>query len=137
MNAPRERQAQLAANSEVKAMKKANPDMTGKEVKKKGQQALSRNRIKYGAQRHVISISPRQWQAIQSGAVSENLLTKILRFADQDQVRSYATPRATTFLSTGKQARIRAMRNSGYTTSQIAAALGISTSTVTKYMKGE
>ena len=137
MNAPRERQAQLAANSEVKAMKKANPDMTGKEVKKKGQQALSRNRIKYGAQRHVISISPRQWQAIQSGAVSENLLTKVLRFADQDQVRSYATPRATTSLSTGKQARIRAMRNSGYTTSQIAAALGISTSTVAKYTKGE
>lgn len=137
MNAPRERQAQLAANSEVKAMKKANPDMTGKEVKKKGQQALSRNRIKYGAQRHSISISPRQWQAIQSGAVSENLLTKILRFADQDQVRSYATPRATTSLSSGKQARIRAMRNSGYTTSQIAAALGVSTSTVTKYMKGE
>lgn len=137
MNSPRERQAQLAANSEVKAMKKANPDMTGKEVKKKGQQALSRNRIKYGAQRHAISISPRQWQAIQSGAVSENLLTKILRFADQDQVRSYATPRAISSLSTGKQARIHAMRNSGYTTSQIAAALGISTSTVTKYMKGE
>lgn len=137
MNAPRERQAQLAANSEVKAMKKSNPDMTGKEVKKKGQQALSRNRIKYGAQRYAISISPRQWQAIQSGAVSENLLTKILRFADQDQVRSYATPRTTASLSTGKQARIHAMRNSGYTTSQIAAALGVSTSTVTKYMKGE
>ncbi len=137
MNAPRERQAQLAANSEVKAMKKANPDMTSKEVKKKGQQALSRNRIKYGAQRYAISISPRQWQAIQSGAVSENLLTKILRFADQDQVRAYATPRATTSLSAGKQARIRAMRSSGYTTSQIAAALGVATSTVTKYMKGE
>ena len=137
MNAPRERQAQLAANSEVKAMKKANPDMTGKEVKKKGQQALSRNRVKYGAQRHAISITPRQWQAIQSGAVSENLLTKILRFADQDQVRAYATPRSSTSLSTGKQARIRAMRNSGYTTSQIAAALGVSTSTVTKYVKGE
>lgn len=137
MNAPRERQAQLAANSEVRAMKKANPDMTGKEIKKKGQQALSRNRIKYGAQRHAINISPRQWQAIQSGAVSENLLTKILRFADQDQVRSYATPRATTSLSPGKQARIHAMRNSGYTTRQIASALGISTSTVTKYMKGE
>lgn len=137
MNAPRERQAQLAANSEVKAMKKANPDMTTKEVKKKGQQALSRNRVKYGAQRHTISISQRAWQAIQSGAVSENLLTKILRFADQDQVRAYATPRSNSTLSSGKQARIRAMRNSGYTTSQIAAALGISTSTVTKYINGK
>lgn len=137
LNAPRERQAQLAANSEVKAMKKANPDMTGKEVKKKGQQALSRNRAKYGAQRHSISISSRQWQAIQSGAVSENLLSKILRFADQDQVRSYATPRASTSLSAGKQARIRAMKNSGYTTSQIASALGVSASTVNKYISGK
>lgn len=137
MNAPRERQAQLAANSEVKAMRKANPDMTGKEVKKKGQQALSRNRIKYGAQRHVISISPRQWQAIQAGAVSENLLTKILRFADQDQVRTYATPRTRTTLSAGKQARIKAMRSSGYTTSQIADALGVSASTVSKYLNGK
>lgn len=137
MNAPRERQAQLAANSEVKAMRKANPDMTGKEVKKKGQQALSRARIKYGAQRYSIDISARQWQAIQSGAISENLLTKILRFADQDQVRAYATPRSTSTLSSGKQARIRAMRSSGYTTSQIASALGVSASTVNKYMKGE
>ena len=41
-NAPRERQAQLAANSEVKAMKRANPGMTQKEIKKQGQLALSR-----------------------------------------------------------------------------------------------
>jgi DNA-binding CsgD family transcriptional regulator len=137
MNAPRERQAQLAANSEVKAMRKANPDMTGKEVKKKGQQALSRNRIRYNAQRHTIDISPRAWQAIQAGAISENLLTKILRFADQDQVRSYATPRARNTLSAGKQARIRAMRASGYTTSQIAEALGVSASTVSRYIAGK
>lgn len=136
MNAPRERQAQLAANSEVKAMKKANPGMTSKEMKKKGQQALSRNRVRFGAQRNPVNITPRGWEAIQAGAVSENLLTKILRFADMDQVRAYATPRATTSLSTGKQARIRAMRNSGYTTSQIAAALGVSSSTVTKYING-
>ncbi len=137
MNAPRERQAQLAANSEVRAMRKSNPDMSGKEVKKKGQQALSRNRVKYGAERHTISISARQWQAIQAGAVSENLLKKILRFADQDQVRSYATPRANSTLSPGKQARIKAMRDSGYTTSQIATALGISSSTVSKYINGK
>lgn len=136
-NAPRERQAQLAANSEVKAMKRANPDMTTKEIKKKGQQSLSRNRVKYGAQRYQIKLTPRHWEAIQSGAVSENVLTKILRFADTDQVRSYATPRSSSNLSTGKQARIRAMRNSGYTTSQIAAALGVSPSTVTKYINGK
>ncbi len=137
MNAPRERQAQLAANSEMQAMKRANPDMTTKEKKKKSQQALSRNRIKYGAQRQPIDITPRQWEAIQAGAISENVLTKILRFADQDKVRAYATPRSYNTLSSGQQARISAMKASGYTTSQIASALGVSTSTVSKYIKGE
>lgn len=132
-NAPRERQAQLAANSEVKAMRKANPDMTKKEVKKQGQLALSRARTRYGAKRNPIIITPRGWKAIQAGAISENVLSQILRFADIDQVRSYATPRATTALSAGKQARIKAMRASGYTNSEIAQALGISASTVSKY----
>ncbi len=134
-NAPRERQAQLAANSEVKAMKRANPDMTPKEVKKQGQLALSRARTRYGAKRNPINIAPRGWEAIQAGAISENVLSQILRFADTDQVRSYATPRATTTLSTGKQARIKAMRASGYTNDEIAQAIGISASTVSKYSK--
>ena len=136
-NAPRERQAQLAANSEVKAMKKANPSMTREETKKKGQRALAKNRVAFGAKRHPIDITPRAWEAIQKGAISENVLSQILRFADIDQVRSYATPRATTSLSTGKQGRIKAMRNSGYTTSEIASALGISTSTVQRYINGK
>ena len=38
-------QAQLIANSKVNAMKKANPDMTTKEIKKASQQALTEARI--------------------------------------------------------------------------------------------
>ncbi len=133
-NAPRERMAIYATNSEINAMKKSNPDMTKKELKKKKAQALARYRIQYGAERSVIDIKPRQWEAIQSGAVSETTLTKILRFADIDQVRSYATPKTYNTLSTAKQNKIVAMRNSGYSTSEIADALGVSTTTVRKYM---
>ena len=134
-NAPRERQAQLAANSVVKALKSSYPDMTKKEIKKQGQLALTRSRAQFGAQRRPINITPRGWEAIQAGAISENVLTQILRFADADQVRSYATPRSTSSLSSGKQSKIRAMSSSGYTTSEIAKALGISSSTVSKYLK--
>lgn len=134
-NAPRERQAQLAANSEVNALRKSNPDMTPKEAKKKGQQALSKARITFGAKRNPINITPRGWEAIQAGAFSENTLSQILRFADMDQVRSYATPRSNKTLSEGKQARIRAMKNSGYTTAEIARAIGVSPSTVSSYLK--
>ena len=114
-------------------MKKANPGMTQKEIKKQGQLALSRARTQYGAQRNKVEITERGWQAIQAGAFSESTLSQILRFADIDQVRSYATPRATASLSSGKQARIKAMRASGYTNAEIANALGISASTVSKY----
>ena len=137
LNAPRERQAQLAANSEVKAMYKSNPSMTSEERKKAGQQALSRARAKFGAQRHPVDITPRGWEAIQAGAISETTLKSILRFADIDQVRSYATPRSVKKLTPGKQARINALRASGYTTSQIANALNISTSTVSNYLSGK
>ncbi len=136
-NAPRERQAQLTANSEVKAMYKANPHMTSEERKKAGQQALSRARAKFGAHRSKIDITPRGWEAIQAGAISETVLKSILRFADIDQVRSYATPRSTKQLTPGKQARINALKASGYTTSQIANALGISTATVSNYLNGK
>lgn len=135
LNAPRERQAQLAANSELNALKRANPGLKKKEIKKLGQLALARARTRFGARRHPIDISAKEWQAIQAGAVSENKLTQILRFADIDQVRTYATPRVSTALSSAKQAKISAMRASGYTTSEIAAALDVSTSTVTKYLK--
>ena len=136
-NAPRERQAQLAANSEVKAMYKANPNMTSEERKKAGQQALSRARTRFGAHRTKIDITPRGWEAIQAGAISETVLKSILRFADIDQVRSYATPRSTKQLTPGKQARIDALRASGSTTSQIATAPGGSTSTVSNYLNGK
>ena len=136
-NAPRERQAQLAARSEINAKKKANPDMTTKEEKKISQQALNKYRLVYGAKRSAISISPRQWEAIQAGAISENVLSQILRFADGDQVRAYATPKSNLGVSPAKQARIRALKNSGYTTSQIADALNLSSSTVSKYLAGK
>lgn len=137
LNAPRERQAQLAANSEIEAMKKDNPNMTSGEKKKFGQQALARARARYGASRHVIDISPKGWEAIQAGAITETTLKSILRFADIDQVRSYATPRTVKQLTPGKQARINALRASGYTVSQIATAIGVSTSTVANYLNGK
>ena len=134
MNAPRERQAQLMANSVVKAKEAANPDMTGKEKKKAGQQALTAARIKVGAKRTPIEITDREWEAIQAGAISESQLQKILRNTDSDALRQRATPRATAQLSTAKINKIQSMRASGYTTAEIAKDLGVSASTINKYM---
>lgn len=133
-NAPRERQAQVIANATVAAKKQANPDMTNAEIKKANQQALTSARSQVGAERKPVVITDREWEAIQAGAISESKLTQILNNADIDSLRQRATPRATTTLSAAKQSKIAFMSASGYSTSEIAEALGVSTSTVSKYL---
>lgn len=133
-NAPRERQAQILANAAVKAKKQENPDMTKGEIKKANQQALTAARNSVGAKREPIQITDREWEAIQAGAISENRLTQIINNVDIDKLRQRATPRATTTLSSAKVDKIASMNASGYTTAEIAEALGVSASTVSKYL---
>lgn len=134
MNAPRERQAQVIANASVAAKRQDNPDMTNGEIKKANQQALTAARASVGARRETIKVTDKEWEAIQAGAISENKLTQIINNVDIDDLRQRATPRATTELSTAKVNKIASMNASGYSTAEIAEALGVSTSTVSKYL---
>ena len=136
INAPKERKAQLLANAEVAAKKKANPDMTPGDLKKASQQALSKYRESVGAKRNPIVITDKEWEAIQAGAISENKLIKILNHTDKDNLRQRATPRTTSTLSTAKINKIKAMNASNYSLGEIAKSLGVSTSIVSKYLKG-
>lgn len=137
-NAPRERQAQAIANSVVKAKKESNPDMDSNEIKKASQQALEAARAQVGASGRAnrIDITPKEWEAIQAGAISDAKLTQILRYADSAKVREYATPKTYNTLSSAKLSRAKAMKASGYTIQEIADALGVSRSTVTKQLNG-
>lgn len=140
LNAPRERQAQLLANAEVNAKKESNPDMKPADIKKASQRALSKYRGELGSiarRDRSIKVTDREWEAIQAGAISENTLIKILANSDTDVLRQKATPRATTTLSNAKVNRIKALRASNYTLSEIASKLGISPTTVSQYIKGE
>ena len=136
-NAPKERQAQTIANAAVQAKKAANPDMTKKEIKKAGQQALDKARRQVGAKRDLIEISDLEWEAIQAGAISPNKLQQILNNCNMDTVKQKAMPRSAHSLSTAKINHIATLQASGYTNEQIANKLGVSVSTVIKYMKGE
>lgn len=135
-NAPRERQAQLMANSKVKAMRQANPDMTKSEIKKAGQLALTEARAKVGADGKSarITISDDEWAAIQAGAITSSKLDRIMNHTDMDRLRELATPRSSKALTQGQTNRIRAMKLSGYTNAEIADALHVSSSTVTAYL---
>lgn len=139
LNTTRERAAQRKANAEVSTKKTANPDMKTSDIKKASQQAISKYRTELGSvsrRNRSIIIDDREWEAIQAGAITESNLIKILNNTDVDNLRQRATPRATTSLSTAKINRIKAMNNSNYSLNEIAQALGLSTSTISKYLKG-
>ena len=136
-NAPKERQAQTIANAAVQAKKAANPEMTKKELKKAGQQALDKARRQVGAKRELIEITDKEWEAIQAGAISPNKLQQILNNCNMDTVKQKAMPRSTSKLSDAKINHIATLKESGYTNEQIANKLGVSVSTVINYMKGE
>ena len=110
--------------------------MTNKEKKKAGQQALDKMRRQVGAKRELVQITDKEWEAIQAGAVSEATLKRILNNANADRLRELATPRTKAALSQAQINRAKALANSNYTLAQIANKLGVSTSTVSKYLKG-
>lgn len=138
-NKQRETQAQLIANKERdrKVAKEPSIKNDAKAYSKLSQQELTKARALVGAKRHPIDVSDKEWEAIQSGAISENKLSKILKYTDTDKIRERATPRSFKEVSPAKQSRIRSMSASGLTNAEIAKALGISATTVSRYLNGK
>lgn len=137
-NKTKERSAQRLANVEVTKKREDNPKMKTSDIKKAGQQAISKYREEVGSvsrKKRNIEITDREWEAIQAGAISENKLKAILNNTDIDKLRERATPRTSKTISQAKAGQIKAM-SATYTIAQIADKLGISPSTVSKYLKG-
>lgn len=137
MNAPKERRAQIAANAVVQAKKKDNPGMSPKEIKKIGQQALTKARAEIGAKRISIDITDKEWEAIQAGAITESKLVSIINNVSPEVLKARATPRTTNTLSTAKKNKAKFMEMAGYTSSEIAEALGVSKTTVNNILRGK
>ena len=129
-NRPLERKAQLIANATVKAKRDYNPEMDSDTLKKIKFQALAEARIRTGAGKQRIKITPDEWEAIQANAVSASKLNDILNNADMDLVKEFATPKDAKLMTSTKTNRAQAMLASGYTRSEVASALGVSLSTL-------
>lgn len=138
-NVTRERAATRSAAAVVNA-KKASGVTDKKSIQKVGQQAVTKFRAEYGSvsrKDRNISIEPKEWEAIQAGAISPTTLKRILNNTDISVLREYATPRTTkTSLTQSKVSQIKRMSASNYTLDEIARKLGISPTTVSKYLKG-
>ncbi len=130
LNAPLERQAQLLANAVVASRKAANPDMDADDLKKVKGQALAEQRARIGAGKERVPVTPEEWNAIQKGAISTNLLKSILDNTDLDVIKQYATPRVSNGLTPVQSTRARNMLANGYSQADIAEFLGVSTNSI-------
>lgn len=130
MNKPKERQAIVLANSIMKIQKENNPQMDKATEKKLSFQALNEARNRTGAKKNKIKITPKQWEAIQAGAITPSKLKDILDNADMDIVRDLATPKTQVLMTSAKTNRAKSMLASGYTRAEVAEQLGVSLSTL-------
>lgn len=134
MNAPKERQALLVANAEIKAKREANPDMDSDDLKKLRNQAMQRARDRVGANKKdvMVDISDREWEAIQAGAVSATTLNQILNNTNEDRIKQLAMPKDKPTMTSSKIARAKSMLNAGCTQAEVADILGVSVSTLSR-----
>lgn len=137
MNSPRERQAQVLANAKSSAKFKSNPDMDFEHRQRQRAMDLASARAEVGAKKELIEITDKEWEAIQANAISTNKLSQILNNTDQEAFKKRATPRSSNVELTPNQIKlIKSMSKSGmYTQSDIADALGVSTSTVSNVIR--
>lgn len=139
LNAPRERQATLIADSNIRAKIQADPSLSSKDnkdkLKKLRAKEMDNARTLVGATRYAIDITPKEWEAIESGAISDTMLEQILRYADIDKVRALATPRQDRGLPANVKARARMLLSQGIAPSVVAEELGTSVATLSKEFK--
>ena len=138
LNAPRERQAQLLATKTY--YKNLHPDMDKDDRKKLKTQALVGARSKTipgkSHRKEYITITDKEWTAIQNGAISENKLKLILTNSKSDRVKELATPKPRTKMTSAKVTRAKLLLDRGYTIAQVADQMGVSTSTIINNVKG-
>ena len=133
-NSPRERQAQLAAAYIYKCKKLDNPNMSSEEIKKINSQALAEARVRFGAKKNRIDISDKEWEAIQAGAISNEMLRSIMSNTDTDALRDRAMPKDyKETISPSKETMIRKLQKNGYNPEEIADQVKVSVNTVKRF----
>ena len=135
-NAPRERQAQIMANSAVQAKidaaKSVGEEPTKAEIRKWTAKEITPAREAVGAGKTRVKFTDREWEAIQKGAIPHTQLIKLLNNADEKDYKARATPKSSKVMTSSKVSKAKSLAKAGYTLDEIAEYLGVSASTVGK-----
>jgi predicted transcriptional regulator len=134
-NAPLERKAQLLANHLYRLKLEANPNMEKDDKKKARGLALVTARERVGAGKDRIKFTDREWEAIQSGAISNSKLRTMLNNSDMDYTKKLALPKNSVGLTANRLSLAKSRINAGYTIAEVADSLGVSASTLSKALR--
>lgn len=127
--APRERQAQRQASYIVRAKIEQNGgwDSVDKDDRAKiAQQALAAQRAKYDSKRQSITLTPREWEAVEKGACKKTLIVDLMKNIDSDYLKEHVMPKSNTSIPANKLSRMRNMLKNGYTIKEVADQLNVS-----------
>ena len=134
---PLELKAQAIAGARLKIWKEENPDADFQDIKKHSGLMLSEARKRMGSAKHRIKLTPKEWEAVQAGAITNNKFREVLNNTDTDLIKQYATPRDFTPKLTKSEISYAKslLENDKYTSAEVAELLGVSTSTLYKALE--
>lgn len=139
-NQPLERKANALADVNVqlaKQAKRAEGNTMGKDEESKlRDKELKKARAIVGADRYRVTVSDREWEAIQAGAVSKTIQEQIFRYADGDRIRELAMPKNPKKLTKAMCSTAQSMLDRGYTWAEVADRFGVSVSTLSNNLNG-
>lgn len=133
-NKPLERQALILANVKVKQDAYDDPSLKEDKAafKKLKGRTLQRMRERVGALKQRVFFTDNEWKAIQSGAVSDSFLKRLLDNSDDDHVKALSMPRESRELTGARASRVRQLLNNGYSQAQVASMLDVSVNQIQK-----
>lgn len=141
MNKPLERRATALMNSLFDMKVADDPTLNADSDRKKKERArlMDYARKCVGSERKkvLIKFTDREYEAIQAGAIHKSFLQDLIKECDLDSLKQQAMPRSWNGLSPTKLSKARAMLENGSTQTEVAQAMGISTTALYNALKGE
>ena len=128
---PKEARAQNIANGIINQKIKMDRNLSQKDLKKIRQIAIETARAQVG-----VKLCFKIYASEQIEKKGKTPIEEILKNTNPDSLRERATPSNGRALSNSQMAQIRNMHNGFYTIAEIADYMGVSTSTISRVIKG-
>lgn len=135
-NQPRERMATSIASDISTAIYRDNPGMDWEHKQRVRARAMEEARAIVGAKKEPITLTDREWEAIQSGAITTNKITKIINNAKKEEIVKRATPKDVK-ITDNMKLHIKNLKQQGMRISDIAQSMGISQSYVSQILNAD